>query len=149
MIDRTVTVSRVINAPIERVWRAWTNPNAIKHWFIAKPGLPTEVIQFDVKVGGKVRLKFPGAAGEYTWTYVKIDEPNLLMIDILDYSLPEFLPDGVGGISNIGFKDLNGKTEITVGGELPDGMNNEKSRKMAENGWSFTLDNLNNYVKEK
>lgn len=148
MSDKTIAVSREIRASIERVWQAWTTPKDIPHWFIAKQGLDTEVIQMEVKVGGKTRLKFPGAAGEYTWTYLKIDKPKLLVIDILDFSFPEFLPDGIGGICNIELKDLGGKTRVTVSGELPAGMDNQKSRKMAENGWRFTLDNLNNYVKE-
>jgi|GEM_PF-1024236 len=148
MADNTVTISLIINASIARVWRAWTSPDDLRHWFTAESGVKTEVIQFDVKVGGKVRLKFPGAAGEYTWTYVKIDEPNLLVFDILDFSLPQFADQGVGGICNVSFKDLGDKTEVTVSGELPDEMNNESMRQMAEEGWSGTLDKLENFVKE-
>ena len=146
MADKTVTISREISAPIERVWQAWTNPDDLKHWFTAYTGDTTEVIQFDVKVGGKVRLKFPGAAGEYTWTYVEIDKPNKLVIDIVDYSLPDH--QGAGGICNIELKDLDGRTRVTVSGELPDDMNNDKMRKMAESGWGGTLDRLNNYLRQ-
>jgi uncharacterized protein YndB with AHSA1/START domain len=149
MTDKTITITRVINSSIERVWQAWTNPDKLKQWFVAQEGITTQVIQFDVKVGGKVRLKFPGASGEYTWTYVKIDEPNLLVIDILDFSLPQFADQGVGGVCNVDFKGLGDKTEVTVSGELPDEMNNESMRKMAEAGWGGTLDKLNNYLNKE
>jgi uncharacterized protein YndB with AHSA1/START domain len=149
MTDKTITVTRVINFPIERVWQAWTNPEDLKHWFVAKEGTATQIIQFDVKVGGKVRLKFHGAGGEYTWTYIKIDKPNQLVFDILDFSLPQFNKKGAGGICTVSFKDLNGKTEVSVGGELPDEMNNESMRKMAEAGWGGTLDKLNNYLNKE
>lgn len=145
MSDRSISISRVISAPIERVWRAWTTPEDIGHWFIAEHGQKTEVIQMDVCVGGKTRLKFPGAAGEYTWTYVEIDKPNKLVIDILDFSFAEY-PEGSGGICNIELEDLGAKTRVTVSGELPDNMNNEKGRKMAEAGWGYTLTNLDNYL---
>lgn len=145
MADSTVIISKVINAPIERVWTAWTNPEDLQHWFTAYTGVKTQVIQFDVKEGGKVRLKFPGAAGEYTWTYVKINKPTELVFDILDFSLPQFLPDGVGGICGIGFKDLDGKTDVTVSGELPD----ESMRQMAANGWGSTLDRLNKFLNKE
>jgi uncharacterized protein YndB with AHSA1/START domain len=148
MSGRTISISREISAPIERVWRAWTSPQDIAHWFVAEHGLDTEVIQMDVKKGGRARLKFPGAAGEYTWTYVEIDKPVKLVIDILDYSLPQFLPNGAGGICNIEFEESGGKTRVTVSGELPAGMDGEKERKTAEKGWGFTLGNLNNYVEE-
>ena len=147
MNDRTIRISREISAPIERVWQAWTTPEDITHWFVAEHGLDTEVIQMDVKKGGHARLKFPGAAGEYTWTYVEIDKPNKLVIDILDFSFAEY-PEGNGGICNIELEDLGGKTRLSVSGELPDSMNNEKMRKMAEKGWGFTLNNLNDFVKE-
>lgn len=149
MANSEVVIKKIINAPVERVWRAWTNPDDLQHWFTADAGVKTEIIQFDVKIGGQARLKFPGAAGEYTWTYVKIKKPSFLVIDILDFSFPEFLPDGVGGICNISFKDLGGKTEVTVSGELPDGWDDERSLRMAEEGWGSTLDKLNNYLKEK
>jgi uncharacterized protein YndB with AHSA1/START domain len=149
MSKNTVVISRVINAPIERVWRAWTNPDDLKHWFVAEQGSNTDVIQFEVKVGGKVRLRFQGSGGEYTWTWVKIDQPGLLVFDILDFSLPQFADKGAGGICRVGFKDLGDKTEVTVSGELPDEMLNEPMRDMAVRGWGSTLDKLNNYVKEK
>jgi uncharacterized protein YndB with AHSA1/START domain len=149
MESSVVSVSREIGAPIERVWRAWTSPEDIGHWFIAGQGLKTEVIQMDVKIGGKARLKFPGAAGEYTWTYVEINKPNKLVIDILDFSFAEY-PEGNGGLCDIELEDLDGKTKVTVSGELPEGMRNDKMRKMAQAGWGFTLDNLNKHViKEK
>jgi uncharacterized protein YndB with AHSA1/START domain len=142
MADKTVTITRVINSPVERVWQAWTNPEDLKYWFVAKQGITTQVIQFDVKVGGKVRLKFPGAAGEYTWTYVKIDKPNRLVFDIVDFSLPDY--QGAGGICSVEFEDLDGKTKVTVSGELPD----ESMRDMTVKGWSGTLHKLNDYLKD-
>jgi len=148
MSGRAISISREINAPIERVWQAWITPEDIARWFVAEHGLDTEVIQMDVKKGGQARLKFPGSAGEYTWTYVEIDKPNKLVIDILDFSLPQFLPDGAGGKCSIELKDLDGITRVTVSGELPVGMDSENDRKMAEKGWSYTLANLDNYLKD-
>ena len=148
MSNISVSISRDVDFPIDRVWQAWTSPGEIGHWFIAEHGKQTKVIQMDVKVGGKARLMFPGAAGEYTWTFVQIDKPTKLVIDILDFSFPEFQPDGIGGICNIDLEDLGGRTRVTVSGELPKEMQNEKSHKMAENGWGYTLNNLDNYLKE-
>jgi hypothetical protein len=80
---------------------------------------------------------------------VEIDEPKKLVIDILDFSFAEY-PEGNGGLCNIELEDLGGKTKVTVSGELPEEMRNDKMRKMAQTGWGFTLDNLNKHViKEK
>ena len=147
MADNTLIISRTISAPIERVWQAWTDSDHLKRWFTATDGSETQVIQFDVKPGGKVRLKFPGAAGEYTWTYVKIDEPTELVFDILDFSLPQFGDKGAGGICNVSFKDLGGKTEVTVSGDLAG--ESEQMRRMAEKGWGGTLDRLNQFISKE
>lgn len=147
MASKTLTISRTISAPIKRVWHAWIDPDQLKHWFTIDDGSETEVIQFDVKLGGKVRLKFPGAAGEYTWTYIKIDEPNLLIFDILDFSLPQFGDKGAAGVCNVSFKDLGDKTEVTISGELAGEL--ESMRQMAIRGWSGTLDKLNKFISKE
>lgn len=141
-----VSVKRVINAPVKRVWQAWTVADELKQWFSSRTD-ELEVIAFDVKPGGKVRLKSPASAGEYTWTYLKIDEPNELVFDILDFSLPQY-PDGIGGICHVEFKAVGDKTEVTVSGELPDESLRKKYQRLL-NGWLETLDRLNIFVSKE
>jgi uncharacterized protein YndB with AHSA1/START domain len=31
--DREISISRVLSAPIELVWKVWTNPEHIKNWW--------------------------------------------------------------------------------------------------------------------
>ncbi len=50
--NRTVTLKRTFNAPIELVWEAWTQPNHIVAWWGPK-GMNTKVIEHNFKVGGK------------------------------------------------------------------------------------------------
>lgn len=50
--NRTVTLKRTFNAPIELVWEAWTQPNHIVAWWGPK-GMNTRVIEHNFKVGGK------------------------------------------------------------------------------------------------
>jgi uncharacterized protein YndB with AHSA1/START domain len=144
MADR-VSVRRVVDAPIERTWRAWTIADELAQWFSRSEEI--EIIEFDVKPGGKVRLKSAGSAGEYTWTYVKVNKPYELVFDILDFSLPEY-PDGIGGICHVDFKAVGNKTEITVWGELPDESLREKYQKLM-NGWNGTLDKLNKFLNKE
>ena len=51
-----VTIRRVIKAPRERVFDAWTQPEHLKHWFRAKPGWSTPIANVDLRVGGEYRL---------------------------------------------------------------------------------------------
>lgn len=138
-----VSVSRVMDAPIERVWQAWTVADELTQWFSSRTE-EIEVIEFDVRPGGKVRLKSTGSAGEYTWTYIKVHKPDELVFDILDFSFPEY-PNGIGGVCHVDFKTIDDKTEVTVWGELPDESLREKYQNLME-GWIGTLDALNKFL---
>jgi uncharacterized protein YndB with AHSA1/START domain len=47
----------------EKVWRAWTEPEAIKRWFGPGGPQPVSVAELDVRVGGRFRICFGGADG--------------------------------------------------------------------------------------
>ena len=54
---REITITRVFDAPRERVWRAWTEPSEIARWW-GKRGwsTPPESVTLDVRPGGVFRL---------------------------------------------------------------------------------------------
>jgi len=66
----------------EKVWRAWTDPQALKRWF--GPGGPAgvSVAELDVRVGGRFRICFGGADGnehEVQGTYKEV-VPNRRLV---------------------------------------------------------------------
>lgn len=44
------TMERVFNAPLDLVWKAWTDPVLLARWY--GPGVETVIHEFDLKVGG-------------------------------------------------------------------------------------------------
>lgn len=58
----SLTLTRTFRAPPERVWRAWTEPDAVAAWFGPFEG--TADAQLDVRVGGAFRIAFEGPGGE-------------------------------------------------------------------------------------
>ena len=58
-----LTLHRKFPVAPEKVWRAWTEPQALKQWF--GPGGPqaVSVADVDVRVGGRFRLVFGGPDG--------------------------------------------------------------------------------------
>ena len=48
---RELVISRVLNAPIELVWKVWTEPEYIKNWW-GPNGFTNTIFQMDVKPGG-------------------------------------------------------------------------------------------------
>ncbi len=49
--DRELHLSRLIDAPPELVFKAWTDPEMMKHWFVPKPWSIARV-ENDVRPGG-------------------------------------------------------------------------------------------------
>jgi uncharacterized protein YndB with AHSA1/START domain len=49
--DRELVLTRIINVPREKVYRAWTDPEQLKQWFAPKPWTTSEA-RLDVRPGG-------------------------------------------------------------------------------------------------
>lgn len=52
MTDRTVVITREFDAPIERVWSAWTEPEQVKKWWGPK-SFTAPVVEIDFREGGR------------------------------------------------------------------------------------------------
>jgi uncharacterized protein YndB with AHSA1/START domain len=49
--DRELVLTRLIDAPREKLYRAWTDPELLKQWFAPAP-FTTSVAELDVRPGG-------------------------------------------------------------------------------------------------
>jgi uncharacterized protein YndB with AHSA1/START domain len=65
--DRELVLTRLINAPREKLFAAWTNPELLKQWFAPLP-YTTPVAQLDVRPGGSSLIVMRGPDG--------VDMPN-------------------------------------------------------------------------
>src|SRR5689334_16426621 len=60
--DKQLTFEREFDAPVELVWKAWTDPEMIKKWWGPKYWSSSEA-KIDFKVGGKYLLNMRGKMG--------------------------------------------------------------------------------------
>jgi uncharacterized protein YndB with AHSA1/START domain len=60
----SLTLNRSYPVAPERVWRAWTDPQALKRWFGPGGEDPVSLAQLDVRVGGRFRIVFGGPDGK-------------------------------------------------------------------------------------
>jgi uncharacterized protein YndB with AHSA1/START domain len=78
-----VQITRVFNAPRERVFAAWKNPDLLKQWTGCKGATKVEV-RMDFRVGGSFTQKmFIARAGEFSFSgkCVEIVEPEKIVYD--------------------------------------------------------------------
>jgi uncharacterized protein YndB with AHSA1/START domain len=60
---RELVITRLINAPASKLFRAWTEPELMKQWYCPRPWT-TPVIETDVRPGGSSYVKMQGPNGE-------------------------------------------------------------------------------------
>ena len=62
MNDKEIIIERIFNAPVEKVWEAWTNPELVKKWW-GPEGFTSPSVEIDLRVGGKYIFAMHGPAG--------------------------------------------------------------------------------------
>ena len=63
--DATLVLKRVLNAPQELAFKAWTSVEHIKQWMQPEPGMTVPWASMDVRVGGKFRIQMKTPEGEF------------------------------------------------------------------------------------
>ncbi len=73
--EHSATIVRVINAPINELYAAWTEPQIMKRWLAT-------VVEADVRVGGKFRIENhekDGTINAFTGEY-RVLEPGVRIV---------------------------------------------------------------------
>jgi uncharacterized protein YndB with AHSA1/START domain len=89
-----IAMTRVFDAPPERVWKEWTEPEAFADWFGgAESEVPLETVSMDVRPGGAWRLTMLAGAErrEIRWwgDYREVVEPERLVLTFSEESDPD------------------------------------------------------------
>ena len=58
-----LTLSRIIDAPRDKVWRCWTEPELLMQWYCPRPWRVTRA-ELDVRPGGRSYVLMEGPNGE-------------------------------------------------------------------------------------
>ena len=107
--DRELVITRTFNAPPSTVYRAWSQSELFRRWWVPEsiPGVSLVSCDMDVRTGGKYRLEF-GAGGSDTMAfYGKYLEvvPNERIVWTNDEGEE-------GAITTVTFEDLGGRTLV-------------------------------------
>ena len=135
-----LSITRVINADRERVFRAWTEPEQIKKWSCPETVTLVDATA-DLRVGGQYSLSMKiddettlVASG----TYREIESPSRLVYtwdwDHGDHAVGETLV-------TVEFKELGEATEVVLTHDL---FPSAEARDGHEQGWGSCLNQLEN-----
>jgi uncharacterized protein YndB with AHSA1/START domain len=103
--DATLIIKRMLNAPPELAFEAWTSPKHIKQWMKPEPDLTVPTASMDLRVGGKFRIQMKNPSGEFftaAGVFKEVKAPERLV-----YTW-DWEKDGSG----TEFGELEGKTSL-------------------------------------
>jgi uncharacterized protein YndB with AHSA1/START domain len=127
----------------EKVWRAWTDPEAVRKWWGPQQGGKVSLAELEVRVGGRFHIVFGGEQGtdhEVQGTYKEV-VPNRKLV--FTWTWPRTTPDRVSLVTIL-FNAKGGGTELDFRHEQ---FIDEKARDDHKRGWSGLLDKLADYLK--
>jgi uncharacterized protein YndB with AHSA1/START domain len=115
----TVRITREFDAPPDKVFRAWTDPDLVARW-LGPRSVTTRIDNWDARTGGSYRYAAERDGEEIAWFYGSFHEvrPNERLVQTFTW---EGMPDGVS-LDTMTFEDLgNGRTRV-VGLSVVDSM---------------------------
>ena len=138
-ISLTLTLTRTYAAPREAVFRAWTDPDALKQWFGPTDEFTTPIAEVDLRMGGRYRIGMQSPDQEdlhiVGGVYREIEPPEKLVFTL---SWEEGIDVGETLVT-VEFRDLGGSTEVVLTHER---FPSEEARDKHHEGWSGCLDRL-------
>ncbi|MCW5771544.1 MAG: SRPBCC family protein [Rhodospirillaceae bacterium] len=145
-----LVLEREVDVPVELVWKAWTTPEHLKHWFCPKPWSVTEC-EIDLRPGGVFRTVMRSPEGqEFPNLGCYLDVVPLERLIFTDTLLPGYRPSPkpffTAALLLHGLGPRTRYTAVAIHG-------NEETRKQHEDmgfhhGWNTVVDQMVAYIKE-
>ncbi|MDB5238976.1 MAG: hypothetical protein JWO00_311 [Candidatus Parcubacteria bacterium] len=132
-----ITVETIIQAPIEKIWDAWTEPEHIKAWSHASDDWHTPAATNDLRTGGRFSYTMAAKDGAESFdlqgTYIEVEK----------YARIEYVMDGSDARRVIvEFAPVEGGYKVTETFD-PEDIN---PIEMQRGGWQAILDNFKKHV---
>jgi len=138
----SLEIKRVIKAPRDQVYAAWTDPAQLKQWF-GPENVKTRALIADARVGGEFRWDLVNSEGEKMTMRGEYRELQLdkKIVFTWQWQDDEDWENHVS-IVTVELDDADGGTELRLTHEeLP----NEESRDGHTRGWNSALDKLEKF----
>ena len=113
--EREIVLTRLFDAPRERVFEAWTDREQVAKWW-GPNGFTTTIREMDVRPGGVWRFVMHGPDGvdyDNRTTYREVIPPERLVYKYEDEA------EAPGFEATVTFEDRNGKTLVTMRSLFP------------------------------
>jgi uncharacterized protein YndB with AHSA1/START domain len=142
--ERDLVLTRLIDAPREKLYRAWTDPTLMKQWFAPLP-YTTPVAELDVRPGGAAFIVMRGPDGKDLpnhGVYLEV-VPNQRLVSTDAYTKAWEASEKPFMTLILTFEDEGGKTRYTARARHWTVADRETHEKMGfHQGWGLCTDQL-------
>jgi len=152
---KEVTFDRTYDAPIEKVWQAWTDPEILKKWW-GPNDVSIPECEVDLKVGGKLRIVMQAseAMGEYAgtlWpmeaTFTVVEAPTKLVYEAKGWTEGMADTTTIETTQELSLSEDNGKTKLHLQAAIHKaGSDAGMAVQGMQYGYSQQLDKLGNLL---
>lgn len=130
-----LTAQNIVNAPVEKVWAYWTQPQHIIQWNNASVDWHTPTATNDLRVGGKFTSRMEAKDGSMGFDFFGIYDV-ITANEFIEYTL------GDGRKVNITFTANGDTTKVVECFEAE----NENPLELQQGGWQAIMDNFKRYT---
>jgi uncharacterized protein YndB with AHSA1/START domain len=141
--ERVLVVERTFDAPRELVFKVWTDPKHLVHWFGPR-GFTLPSCTLDLRPDGAWRICMLSPEGREYWvrgTFREIVEPKRLA-----FTWAHEKADGTPGhetLVTVTFDEQGGRTKLTLRQAIFESVEERDSHR---GGWTSSLERLAEYV---
>jgi uncharacterized protein YndB with AHSA1/START domain len=138
----SLRLSRHYPVSPQKIWKAWTDPEALKKWWGPGPGHSVSAAELDVRVGGRFRIVFGGPQGrdhECAGVYREVVPTRRL---VFTWSWPRTTPERESLVTIV-FRAAGSGTELDFRHEQ---LFDEKVRDEHREGWASSFDKLERFL---
>lgn len=142
--DQEIVMERVVNAPRELVFDAWTDPKHLPQWMLGPEGWAMPVCEIDLRPGGKWHFEWNKGDGTEMvmhGTYKEVTPPERLV------STENWGGDWPETINTLTLSETDGKTAVTLNLLYPSKEARDKALKTGmKEGMTEGLARLDEYL---
>jgi uncharacterized protein YndB with AHSA1/START domain len=130
-----ITVEATVNAPVEKVWKSWGEPQHIKNWCAASDDWHAPKAENDLRTGGTFSTRMEAKDGSFGFDFGGVYD-NVKKNELIEYTM------GDGRKVRVTFSPSGDQTKIieTFDAEATN------SVEMQRGGWQAILDNFKKYT---
>lgn len=133
-----ITIKTQVNAPVEKVWKYWTEPEHITQWNAASDDWHTPRAENDLRTGGRFTSRMEAKDGSMGFDFGGVYD-EVKNHEVIAYTMDD------GRKVVVEFSSDGNSTHVIETFDPED----QNSREMQQEGWQSILNNFKKYAESK